>query len=323
MAAAAEIAPLRVLVTGANGFVGRNLCRYIAGQGFKVRASLRAKSRTESSNIETFVTGDLDASSDWQAALSGIDAVIHCAARVHILEETAADPLEAFRAVNVAGTRNLARQALEAGVKHFIFLSSIGARVAHDTPDATPYQISKLEAEQALHEVVGDSGMTLTCLRPPLIYGPDAPGNFALLIKVIERGLPLPLASVRNRRAFLYIGNLCDAVGRCLEQSTGQKRCYEIADGPGISTPGLIRALAAALGRPARLWPCPLWLLRALGTLTGRGAAIERLTGSLELDLAPLKNDLDWTPPFDLDAGLAASFAQTGGAAPASTPGRP
>ncbi|TQV83955.1 NAD-dependent epimerase/dehydratase family protein [Denitrobaculum tricleocarpae] len=314
---------MRVLVTGANGFVGRNLCRHLAGQGFRVRASLRAKSRLELSNIETFITGDLNGRSDWRAALSGADAVVHCAARVHILEETAADPLEAFRRVNVEGTRALARQALEAGVKHFIFLSSIGARVAHDSPDATPYQISKLEAEQALHEVAGDSGMSLTCLRPPLIYGPEAPGNFALLIKVIERGLPLPLASIRNRRAFLYIGNLCDAVGRCLEQPAGQKRCYEIADGPGVSTPKLIRALAAALGRPARLWPCPLWLLRLAGKVTGRSAAIERLTGSLELDSEPLKRDIDWTPPFDLDAGLAASFAQIRNASPGPAAGRP
>lgn len=310
-----EIELKHVLVTGANGFVGRNLCRTLSEGGHSVRAALRSESARPAladiaPALETVISGDLDGETDWRAALMGIDAVVHCAARVHILEETASDPLEAFRKVNVAGSRNLARQAAAAGVKHFVFLSSIGARVAEQEPAATAYQISKLEAEKALREVATEHGMPLTLLRPPLIYGAAAPGNFALLIKVIERGLPLPLASVRNRRAFLYVGNLCDAVRRCLERNAGQQACYEIADGPGVSTPELIRALAAALGRSVRLWPCPLWLLQALGTLSGRGATLKRLTGSLELDLAPLKRDLDWTPPWDLNAGLAASFAR-------------
>lgn len=322
MTTSAEIAPKRVLVTGANGFVGRNLCRHLSERGFTVRASQRRASRREPPAVETLLTGDLDGGTDWRDALDGVEAVIHCAARVHILEETAADPLEAFRQVNVAGAENLARQALSAGVKQFIFLSSIGARVAQEDSGATPYQISKLEAEKALNKVASGSGMTVTCLRPPLIYGPDAPGNFALLIKVIERGLPLPLASIRNRRAFLYIGNLCDAIERCLKRPFEEARCCEIADGPGVSTPDLIRALAAALGRPARLWPCPLWLLRALGTLTGRGETIERLTGSLAMDPTPLAHELDWTPAWDLKAGLAASFARNRTNAPLTAEGR-
>lgn len=310
MTAFAEIAPKRVLVTGANGFVGRHLCHHLAAQGHRVRGSLRRSSRREPPAVETLLTGDLDSGTDWHAALEGVEAVVHCAARVHILEETAADPLETFRKVNVAGTENLARQALSAGVKQFIFLSSIGARVARESSGATPYQISKLEAEETLRKVTVGSSMAVTCLRPPLVYGPDAPGNFALLIKVIERGLPLPLASVRNRRAFLFIGNLCDAIEHCLKRPSGETGCYEIADGPGVSTADLIRALAAALGRPARLWPCPLWLLRVLGALTGRSETIERLTGSLALDPTPLAQDYGWTPAWDLKAGLAASFAQ-------------
>ncbi len=310
-----EIGLKHVLITGANGFVGRNLCGTLSESGFSVRAALRSESAGPTlahiaPTLETVITGDLDNATDWRAALSGVDAVVHCAARVHILEETAEDPLEAFRTVNVAGSQNLARQAADAGVKHFVFLSSIGARVAQEDSIATPYQISKLEAENALREIAMASGMNLTLLRPPLIYGADAPGNFALLVKIIESGLPLPLASVRNRRAFLYVGNLCDAVRRCLEQNAGSQARYEIADGPGVSTPDLIRTLAAALGRSTRLWHCPLWLLRATAKLFGRSATLERLTSSLETDLAPLERDLNWTPPWDLKAGLAASFAQ-------------
>ena len=325
MAAAPETELRRVLITGANGFVGRNLSRHLAGAGLTVRASQRGATQSATAPaapvtieipdaieipgaIEVVVTGDLNGASDWRAALRDVDAVIHCAARVHILEETAADPLQAFRDVNVAGTANLARQAADAGVKQFLFLSSIGARLAQQAPDATPYQISKLEAEQALRQIAAGSAMTFTILRPPLIYGADAPGNFALLTKVILRGLPLPLASVENRRAFLYVGNLCDAVLRCLERPAKETRCYELADGPGVSTPDLVRTLAGVLGRPPRLWPCPVWLLRILGRLTGRRQTIERLTGSLEIDLDPIRQELDWSPPWNLQAALAAAF---------------
>lgn len=298
------------LITGASGFVGRNLCQSLSGAGWRVRGALRRAGTVP--GAETLVTGELDGATDWQAALQNVEAVVHCAARVHVLEETSADPLAAFRLVNVAGSENLARQAVAAGVKHFVFLSSIGARIAESGRDATPYQISKLEAERALTGAVAGSGMALTLLRPPLIYGPGAPGNFALLLKVIERGLPLPLASVRNSRAFLYVGNLCDAVHRCLESPSADPRVYEIADGPGVSTPDLIRELARLRGRTARLLPCPLWLLRVAGSLTGRGAAIERLTGSLEIDASAVRHDLNWSPRWDLSAGLAASFSAQG-----------
>ena len=154
--------------------------------------------------------------------------------------------------------------------------------------------------------------MALTLLRPPLIYGPEAPGNFALLVKVIQRGLPLPLASVRNTRAFLYVGNLSDAIRSCLEASTANQGPYEIADGPGVSTPDLIRELAGVLGRPARLWPCPLWTLRLAGRLSGRSMTVERLTESLDIDMSPLMQDLNWSPPWDLRAGLTASFVAGG-----------
>lgn len=302
--------PLSVLVTGANGFVGRNLCLSLAEQGLRVRGSLRTKGA--STDVETTITGDIDAHTDWHEALQDIEVVVHCAARVHVLEETAADPLAAFRGVNVAGSENLARQAIDAGVKHFVFLSSIGARIAESSPDANPYQISKLEAERALIAATKDSGMTLTLLRPPLIYGADAPGNLALLLKVIERGLPLPLASIRNARAFLYVGNLCDAVRRCIEAPAIGNRCYEISDGPGVSTPDLIRALAEVRGRTARLFPCPLWLLRLAGRLTGHSAMIERLSDSLHIDMSPLTQELNWSPPYDLRAGLATSFKSHG-----------
>ncbi len=295
-----------VLVTGANGFVGRNLCRHLTEGGWQVRGAVRGTHSSPAS--ETITVGDIDGETDWREALQGVAAVVHCAARVHVLEETAADPLAAFRKVNVAGSEKLARQARDAGVKHFVFLSSIGARIAEDGDDVTPYQRSKLEAERVLKEMTAGGDMALTSLRPPLIYGRDAPGNFALLVKVIERGLPLPLASVRNARTFLYIGNLCDAIRSYLETPDACRGTYEIADGPGVSTPDLIRELAGVLGRPARLWPCPVWTLRLAGRLSGRSMTVERLTESLDIDMSPLMQDLNWSPPWDLRAGLTASF---------------
>lgn len=293
-------------MTGANGFVGRNLCRHLTEGGWQVRGAVRGTQSSPAS--ETISVGDIDGETDWREALQGVAAVVHCAARVHVLEETAADPLAAFRKVNVAGSEKLARQARDAGVKHFVFLSSIGARIAEDGDEVTPYQRSKLEAERALRKVSAGGDMALTLLRPPLIYGPEAPGNFALLVKVIQRGLPLPLASVRNTRVFLYVGNLRDAIRSCLEAPDACQGTYEIADGPGVSTPDLIRELAGVLGRPARLWPCPVWTLRLAGLLSGRSMTVERLTESLDIDMSPLMQDLNWSPPWDLRAGLTASF---------------
>ncbi len=295
-----------MLVTGANGFVGRNLCDYLSRQGWNVRAAVRTGVTT--SEPDRVVVGEIGGSTDWQEALHAVDAVVHCAARVHVLDETEPNPFEVFRRINVTGTENLARQAVTAGVRHFIFLSSIGARIAENDGLATPYQQSKLEGEKVLTGIATESETAFTFLRPPLIYGPDAPGNFALLVKAIQRGVPLPLASIKNGRAFLYIGNLCDAIQRCLDRPDQSQRCLEVADGPSISTPDLIRELAAVLGQPARLWPCPVWLLSLAGKMTGRSATIERLTGSLELSTSAMMEELDWSPPWDLRAGLTASF---------------
>jgi len=304
----------RVLITGANGFVGRNLCACLSQQNWIVRAAVRTVAAGRAlAAAETVVTGDLGETTDWQDALRDVDAVVHCAARVHVLAEKDTDPLGAFRRVNVAGTEQLARQAAVTNVGHFVYLSSIGARIAESGQSATPYQRSKLEAEAVLRKISAESGMSVTLLRPPLIYGAQAPGNFSLLMKIIRQGIPLPVESIENRRAFLYIGNLCDAVRICLEKPGKAVRQYELADGDGVSTPELIRELAGVLKRPARLWPCPLWLLRLVGRITGRSAMVERLTGSLDLDISPLKKDLDWSPPWSFRAGLKASIATAGG----------
>jgi len=236
---------------------------------------------------------------------------VHCAARVHVLHETAADPLAAFRQVNVAGSRRLAGQAAAAGVRHFVFLSSIGAAEAERDPArANPYQTSKLEAETALREVAGRQGMTLVTLRPPLVYGPGAPGNFRRLARLITAGRPLPLAAIRNRRSLLFVGNLADAVEAALRIDVAPEGPLALCDGEDLSTPELARRLGQACGRPARLFPVPAVLLRLAGHLLGRAAAVEALTGSLTVDNGPIGEVLGWQPAFSVDEGLAETCRQ-------------
>lgn len=303
----------RVLLTGASGFVGRHLGRALTLGGWQVRAALRRPSTRTPETGDCVVTGDIDGTTTWQAHLDSVQAVVHAAARAHVLDEQDPDPLAAFRKTNVEGTARLAQEAAAAGVSRFVFLSSIGARQAEyhangQGPAPNAYQRSKYEAELRLREMEKNSGMAVTILRPPLIYGPDAPGNFARLVGVVQRGLPLPLASATARRAYLYVENLCDAILCCLAQPDRARGTFEVSDATALSTPELVRKIAVALGRPARLWPCPLWILRLGGRLTGRTAMIESLTGGLELDAAPLQERLNWSPPYDIHEGLAASL---------------
>ncbi len=299
----------RVLVTGANGFVGAALCRHLGARGWTLRGSVRDKASVVPESVETVATGAIDGTTDWTACLKGVEAVVHCAARVHVLSETAGDPQAAFRAVNVDASRNLAEQAVAAGVKHFVFLSSIGAAVAQaDAQHASPYQQSKLEAEVALQKVTRDSGMSLVMLRPPLIYGPAAPGNFQRLARLIAAGRPLPLASLDNKRSLLFVGNLAGAVEAALRQEATPSEALALCDGEDLSTPALAKRIGKACGRPARLLPCPPALLRLAGRLLGRGPAVAALTGSLTVDNTAIRKALGWSPAFSLEEGLAATF---------------
>jgi len=300
----------RVLVTGANGFAGRAICRHLLAQGWELRGSVRRSEAAVPEGVEKVLSGALDADADWHAALQGVEAVVHCAARVHVLRECAADALAAFRTVNVMGSRRLAEQAAAAGVRRFVFLSSIGAAVAADDPArATPYQRSKLEAETALREAAAGSAMMLVMLRPPLIYGRGAPGNFARLVRLIEAGRPLPLRSIANRRSLLFVGNLAGAVAAALDCTAVPAAPLALCDGEAVSTAELARRIGLACGRPARLLPAPPALLRLGGRLLGRGAVVEALTGDLTIDNEAIHRALGWVPRFTLDEGLAASFA--------------
>ncbi|GAB4352977.1 MAG: SDR family oxidoreductase [Kiloniellaceae bacterium] len=300
----------RVLVTGANGFAGRAICRRLRAQGWQVRGSVRSAEAAVADDIEKVVTGDIGADTDWRPALAEVDAVVHCAARVHVLRETAGDPMAAYREVNVAGSRRLAEQAVAAGLRRFVFLSSIGAAVAAAAPArATPYQRSKLEAEAALRAATAGSATRLVMLRPPLVYGPGAPGNFARLLRLIRAGRPLPLGCVDNRRSVLFIGNLADAVAAALQVESAAAEPLALADAEAVSTAELARRIGRACGRPARLLPVPVFLLRLAGTLAGRGATVDALTGDLTIDNAAIQEALGWAPPFTLDQGLAETCA--------------
>lgn len=301
-----------VLVTGATGFVGSYLCRVLAEPGWTVRAAVRRQAHVPGA-VEQAVVGDIDANTDWSSALEGVGAVVHLAARVHRMGDRAQDPLKEYRLVNVEGTRHLADSSAAAGVRRFVFVSSIKANGEEDPLPYTedrpprpvdPYGVSKWEAEQALWGVARASGLEVVVLRPPLVYGPGVRANFLSLMRLVQLGLPLPLKSIRNRRSFIYVGNLADAIGRCLVHPAAAGRTYLLSDGEAVSTPELMRRLATAMGTHARLVPCPPALLHGAAKLLGKVGTASRLLGSLEVDMTRIQGELEWTPPFRMEEGL-------------------
>jgi nucleoside-diphosphate-sugar epimerase len=317
---------MRVLVTGATGFVGRTLCDHLAHHGHEVRRAVRAARGTSAPDaVATVVVGDVGPSTDWSAALAGVDAVVHLAARVHMLEDTAADALAEYRRINVEGTRSLAAAARRAGVRRLLFLSSAkvhGERSVRpftemDAPrPEDAYAVSKLEAEEALKQTLAGGQTQWTILRPPLVYGPAVGANFLRLVRAVARGVPLPLAAIDNRRSLVYVGNLVHAIRTCLEQEGAGGRTWLVSDAEDLSTPELVRRLARALGSPARLVPAPVWALRLAGALSGKTAAVNRLVDSLQVDPAAIRIALRWAPPCSVDQGLLETArwfrAQTG-----------
>ncbi len=300
---------MRVLVTGANGFVGRNLCGVLTHSAFEVVAAVRATCAIPDERV----VGDIGPETDWSAALIGVEAVVHLAARVHVMRDTSVDPLAAFRAVNTEGTLNLARQAADAGVKRFVFVSSIKVNgEGRDTPytefdppaPQDAYAASKWEAEQGLREIESVTGMEVVILRPPLVYGPGVGANFLRLMHGVERGLPMPFGRVDNRRSLLYLGNFADAIRVCLDHPAAAGKTFLVSDGEDVSSAELIRRLALAMHRPTRLLPVPPVWLRVAGVLFGRGAEVNRLLGSLYLDSTRIRRELGWRQPYTLYEGL-------------------
>jgi len=305
-----------VLVTGATGFIGRFLCKRLTRDGLSVRGTLLASegpSTLTGLGVEPVIVEPLSAATGWEHALAGVETVIHLAARVHIMDDPAADPLAEFRTVNVAGTTRLAREAARVGVRRLVFISSIkvngeesAAPYRPDSPPnpSDPYGISKWEAEQALRKIEAETGMEIVVVRPTLVYGPGVKANFLNLMKVVSRRVPLPLASIDNRRSLIYVGNLVDVLATCAAHPAAAGQTYLASDGEDVSTPELIRRVAAALGVPARLLPFPLTLFRLAGKIFGKSGAVNRLTGSLVVDSSNLRNDLGWLPPFTMSQGL-------------------
>jgi nucleoside-diphosphate-sugar epimerase len=243
-----------------------------------------------------------------------MDIVIHLAARVHIMQDTATDPLQEFRKVNTFGTERLARQAAKANVKRFVFMSTIGVngnssgeRAFTENSDPHPhnsYSVSKLEAETRLKEVSESTGMELVIVRAPLVYGPGNPGNFLSLFRTVAKGIPLPLGSVSNLKSFLYVENLADALTCCATHSNAAGRTYLVSDGEDVSTPDLIRRVASSLGKPSRLLPFPSGVMKLAGKILGKAQVVERLLGSLQVDSSKIRKELGWTPPFTMEQGL-------------------
>jgi len=320
-----------VLVTGGTGFVGRAvLHRLLRERSYRLRAAVRSGAGRLPPGVEVVRTGDLTSPIRWREALEGVSVVIHAAARVHVVRERVSDPLAEFRRVNVDGSLQLAQKAIDAGVSRFVFVSSIkvngegSARGqpfrASDAPaPSDPYAISKWEAEQGLIALAQGTGMELTIVRPPLVYGPGVKANFLRLLRLVERGWPLPLGAVQNRRSLVALDNLVDLLLRCCVHPAAAGQTLLVSDGHDLSTSEWIHAMARAMGRSPRLLPiAPAWL-RLGGRLSGTSPAIDRLLGSLEVDIRDTCKTLDWTPPVSVEAGLARTVAVRDSVAPPGT----
>ncbi|RQQ45416.1 NAD-dependent epimerase/dehydratase family protein [Burkholderia stagnalis] len=311
---------MRIAVSGANGFVGRVVTALLCDRGYDVIALVRRAGTSEARTCEC-LTGDDNFGGIAAGApdLGDCDAFIHLAARVHVMRDRVADPLSAFRAVNVDGTLNAARAAVRAGARQFVYVSSIKAlgeagpgrpwREDDRALPIDPYGISKHEAESALRAFGRTHGIGIVIVRPPLVYGAGVGANFLAMMKAVDKGMPLPLAAITARRSLVYVDNLADALLQCAVDPRAAGECFHVADDDAPSVAGLLRMLGDALGKPARLFPVPAGALRLLGKATGRSSAIDRLTGSLQLDTGRIKQVLDWHPPYTTREGLVATAA--------------
>ncbi len=306
---------MTVFTTGANGFVGRALCEKMLTKGWQVRGTVRsARGKVIiPAGVEAVQIQSIGPNTDWSKALADVDTVVHLAARVHVMNDTAVDPLAAFREVNVAGTERLARMAAANGVKRFVFLSSVKVNgegrnspyAEHDVPAPQDfYGVSKWEAEQVLNKILEETGLEIVIIRLPLVYGPGVKANFLRMVDVVNRGFPLPLASINNRRSLIYLGNLVDAIAACVTHPKAAGQTYLVSDGEDVSTPELIRRVADALGKTARLFPFPPALMKIAGRLTGKSDAVDRLLGSLVVDSSKIRRELGWKPPYTMEEGL-------------------
>lgn len=307
----------KVLVTGANGFIGRALVAALQSSSYKVYAVTRRQQfAVQNSQLVKTVISDLDVDTDWLPHLSGVNAIVHCAARVHVMNDTEVDPLQAFRQVNTYATLNLAKQAAQAGVKRFVFISTIKVNGEQTWPSypfreevkSTPidsYALSKWEAEQGLMQIAKETEMEVVIIRPPLVYGPGVKGNFATMIKWLKKGIPLPLGAIQNQRSLLALDNLVSFIVLCLKHPKAANQAFVLADGEDVSTTQLLNKIARAMDKPARLIPIPTsWMIFA-AKLLGKRTVAERLFGSLQIDITKARQRLGWWPVVSMDEQLA------------------
>lgn len=305
-----------ILLTGSTGFVGSALLTALQKfPGCRVVSAVRSAA---SASDDVVVVGDIDGATDYSSALAGVNVVIHAAARAHIMKDEVSDPLAEYRRVNVDGTLNLARQAAVAGVKRFVFISSIGvhglnsSRPFKETDTEAPhdaYAISKYEAEQGLRKLASETGLEVVIIRPPLVYGGAAPGNFRSLINLASKPVPLPFDSVNNKRSMVYVGNLVSFIIRCIQHPAAANQTFLVSDGEDVSLRNLVTDIRLCLGRSPRLLPVPVWLFKLAGAVTGKQGVVDRLVGDLQVDSTKARKLLEWEPPFTVSQGIEATVA--------------
>ncbi len=312
---------MNILITGATGLIGSALVGVLlALPRVTLRAAIRQDKHHLPEMVEVLRVGSLAAETDWGTALQGVDVVIHAAARTHVMNEDAAFPLAEFRKTNVSGTLSLARQAVAAGVTRFVFISSVGVNGNRNNCPFTeadietpvePYAVSKKEAEEGLRRLADESGLEVVIIRPPLVYGPNAPGNFGRLIRIVDKGIPLPLGSVHNKRSFVALDNLVDLIVTCIDHPAAANQIFLAGDGEDLSTTELLQRMAKAMGKPARLIPVPTKALEFGAMLLGKRDITQRLCSSLQVDISKARDLLGWVPPISVDEGLRRAAKKT------------
>ncbi|WP_395608519.1 UDP-glucose 4-epimerase family protein [Pseudomonas sp. B22129] len=306
----------KVLLTGSTGFVGRSILGALVGAKYQVVNVTRKSAATTLPGVEDHRVESLSGENDWAAPLKGVDAVIHSAGRAHIMNETHANPLQAFREVNVDATLNLARQAAAAGVKRFVFISSVKVNGeetevsrAFSSSDAPApldaYGVSKMEAEQALLALANQVSMDVVIIRPVLVYGPGVKANFERMIATVDKGLPLPFRTINNRRSLVFIDNLVDLICLCIHHPAAANRVFLVSDGEDLSIAQILEKLAVAMNKKSRLFAFPQFLLSLAASLVGKKDFLQRLCGSLQVDITDTRERLGWVPPVSVDRAFA------------------
>ena len=313
---------MTILITGASGFIGSRLLERLPTEG----TLILGRDKPIDFPNERFFEVEIGSNTDYSTALKDVDTVVHLAARVHVMNDLVDNPLDLYREVNTFGTVNLARQAAKEGVKRFIFVSSIkvnGEATSIDKP-FTPsdrrapedyYGQSKSEAEQALFDIAKDTGLEVVVIRPTLVYGPGVKANFASLMNLVLKGIPLPFGCItNNKRSLVSVENLVDLIITCTSHPNAINQVFLVSDDSDISTSSMVREMASALGKPKWQLPVPVWCYKLVGKLFNQSSVVDRLTGSLRVDMTHTKKTLDWTPPQTLQDGFkqtAEAFLQS------------